>query len=309
MLRVKRVLIPTDFSAAARPAMARGADLALQFKAEVHFLHVVMMVEPALYPSFALPPDTTEAREELSRAAKRQLEELAEALEVPAERRVIEVRHSTAIAPAILDYAEEAKVDLIAMGTHGRRGVRRFLMGSVTEEVVRKATCPVVTLRPDSGEQVRPKRIVAALDLSTHSMTVIEHARELAELYHAGVDFVHVLPLPRYPASYQLGESADLYLEGPEAERRVRGAMVEMVHQSGPDGQFEYHVVRGDPSEEILRLVERVDGDLVVVASHGMTGLTHVLMGSVADKVVRQAECPVLTVHAFGRGWVRETAA
>ena len=100
MLRVERVLIPTDFSAAARPAMARGADLAKQFKAEVHLLHVVMMIEPALYPSFALPPDTTEARKELSRAARSQLEELAEALEIPSERRVVEVRHSTAIAPA-----------------------------------------------------------------------------------------------------------------------------------------------------------------------------------------------------------------
>jgi nucleotide-binding universal stress UspA family protein len=290
--------------------MVRAADVAHQFDAEVHLLHVVMMVEPALYPAFALPPDTTEAREELTQAAERQLRESAKELGILTEKTVVAIRHASAIAPAILDYADETEVDLIGMGTHGRRGVRRFLMGSVAEEVVRKAPCPVLTYRPELESAIeRPQKLVAAVDLSDHSLKVVQHAAELARLYHASVDFVHVLPQPHYPASYELGSGAGLYVDGPEASRRVKDAMVDLVREAlGDTGDYHFHVLRGDAAQKLLAFAEENDSDLVVVASHGMTGLAHVLLGSVADKVVRQAECPVLTVHAFGRSWVEDVS-
>lgn len=307
MLEVKQVLIPTDLSEAARPAAVRGVHLARQFDAHVHLLTVVLLAEGApLYPVFTLPPDSQKLYDEMTRSAQKRLEEIARELGIEPQRVTITVAHGNFAAPSILEYAREHDIDLIAMGTHGRRGFRHFLLGSVAEEVVRKAACPVATFRPDvPAEPRRPERILAALDLSEHSASVVEHARALAELYHASVDFVHVLPQPHYPAYYELGASALLFTDLEETQDKVVDAMQELVRKTkGPAGEYSFSVLKGRAELEIVRFAKERRSDLIVLASHGLTGLSHVLLGSVAEKVLRQADCPVLTVHAAGKSWI-----
>lgn len=306
MLQIKKVLIPTDFSDSGRPALVRGTDLARQFDARVHLLHVALLADAApVYPIFNLPADTEKIFEELHRACEEKLTQLARELEVDAETTVL--RHASAAAPAIVKYAEEEDVDLIAMGTHGRRGMRRFLLGSVAEEVVRQAPCSVVTFRPPEDELRRPERIVAAIDFSEHSRGVVIPARELGSIYHASVDFLHVVPEPNFPVFYEFAAGSAVYANLSELREKAMDALGEMVRETpGAEVDFTCNVRHGDPANEILRFAEETEADLLVVATHGLTGLSHLLLGSVAEKVLRQANCPVLVVRTFGKPLVRE---
>ncbi len=153
MLAIHTILYPTDFSEHSAHAFRLACSLARDYGARLVVLHVTA-VPTIVYGEGVLPPDP----QELRAAAERQLHRL----EVPegnvrAERRLVEGDAAT----EILRVAREVKVDLVVMGTHGRTGLGRLLMGSVAEQVVRQATCPVLTLKtplaapPSSGTTVR----------------------------------------------------------------------------------------------------------------------------------------------------------
>lgn len=310
MLQLKKVLIPTDFSESGRPAVVRGTDLARQFGAEVHLLHVALLADAApVYPVFNLPADTEKIFAELHDACQEKLDELARELEVEAVTTVL--RHASAAAPAIVKYAEEEDIDLIAMGTHGRRGVRRFLLGSVAEEVVRQAPCSVLTFHPPAEQELRrPERILAAIDFSQHSPGVVIPARELASIYHASVDFLHIVPEPNFPVFYEFSAGSEVYANITQLRERAQEALEELVRETpGADVELACHVRHGEPAGEILRFAEERHSDLLVVATHGLTGLSHLLLGSVAEKVLRQATCPVLVVRTLGKSLVHEAAS
>ncbi len=303
MIEIRKVLITTDFSEAARPALFRGIDLAKQFGAEIHLLNVVLMAESApVYPMFSVPSDTEKIYQELTEASEKRLQAEAAGLPVPRDELKIALTHGNFAAPSILEYAEEHEIDLISMGTHGRRGFRHLLLGSVAEEIVRKASCAVLTCRPDVDAQpMSPRRILAAVDLSDHSSIVTSHARDLGKLYKCGVDFLHVIPEPRFPVYVEIGASM-VYPGNPEeVEQRAIAAVERAVAEApGPDIDFACHVVSGIPDQAIVKWAEEKHADMIVLASHGLTGVKHLLLGSTADKVVRQARCPVLTLHARG---------
>ncbi len=209
-------------------------------------------------------------------------------------------------APAIVSYAERCDIDLIVMGTHGRRGVRRLLLGSTAEEVVRTAPCPVFTVRSrDPSAAVALKEIASILvplDFSRHSQTALCHAKELAAVYDARLDLLHVVEdwLWLYPAFYtdvmnSVGIDPDL--EGKAAEE-----LKQFYHETeGPDTDVDIHIWKGHAAREIIRFATEHGSDLVVMSTHGLGGLEHVLLGSVAEKVVRRSPAPVFTVKAFGK--------
>ena len=154
-MQLEKILMPTDFSACANSALAHAVDLAEHFDAELHLLHVVVLHQEDPYSPGQAFPGLEELHLRMEEAASHEMQ-----LSIDAPRaaglRVVETqaRH-VAAAPAILDYADRENVDLIVLGTHGRRGLRRFLLGSVAEEVVRSARCPVLTYR-ESKERNLP---------------------------------------------------------------------------------------------------------------------------------------------------------
>jgi nucleotide-binding universal stress UspA family protein len=154
MIQLKRILVPTDFSAPAGIALRYGCAFVETFDASLHLLHVIM--DPFLIPpageGYLPPPDYPQ---HLERVAREQLEKL-----LPLEWRK---QHSVALTCVhgtpfleIVRYAKEHQMDLIVMGTHGRGVIAHMLMGSVAEKVVRKAPCPVLTVRPQEHEFVMP---------------------------------------------------------------------------------------------------------------------------------------------------------
>ena len=304
MRRIDKVLVPTDFSPGAEPALQRGVDVARQFDAELHLLHVALLAESSpMYPLFHVTSDVEPMYAKVHEQALSRLAELRDRVELPGRVRAV-VKHANAVAPMITRYAADEGVGLIAIGSHGWRGVRRFLLGSVAEEVVREAHCPVMTFRASDDEpQRRPQRILAAVDFSDHSREVIASARELGKLYHARVEFLHVVPRREMPHFYEAGHGKEMLSNFPEIEGVVLSELQAAVQKVGAeDFDLGYRVAHGHPWQEILDLAERDQADLIVIGARGYDQMPPIRLGSTAERVVRGALCPVLAVRREEEG-------
>jgi nucleotide-binding universal stress UspA family protein len=179
--------------------------------------------------------------------------------------------------------------------------MRRFLLGSVTEEVVQRSSSPVLTLRGENSVyDAIPHRILAAVDLSDHSEPAIAHAKEIAALFHAELQLLHVLTRPQlrsYDPMAMPSGLPDLPRLAKDAEKALERAYERC---GGPSGPMSVHLAEGLAVEEILRFARVNQSDLVVLASHGLTGVSHLLLGSVAERVVRLSSTPVLVLKSFG---------
>ena len=297
---VQKILLPTDFSDCARAALTQAIFLAQQFDAELHLLHVVVLhADDPLNPS-AHFPDIDEIYSHLVKIAQSETKSLLADGRGQSLRIREHQRRAVSAAPAIVEFADEEEVDLIIMGAHGHRGLRRFFLGSVAEEVVRTASCPVLTTRQGDRDPLEAiNRVLAPVDFSDESARALAMARELAALYQAELDVVHAVENPTLARPYDpvVGSAAELAF--PQAAPKVEQALARMVDEvGGPENvTVTLRVLDGDPARAILADAEARDVGLIVIATHGLTGLEHFLIGSVTERVVRSAECPVLTLR------------
>jgi nucleotide-binding universal stress UspA family protein len=277
MLRVKRVLYATDCSPSAEHAFGHAVRLATALDASLHIVHVVL-------------PDLEDLRERVDPATV-----------APATPAGIDaprfIRSGESAAQEIIAHCDEHDIDLVVMGTRGRTGIGRLLLGSVAEQVVREAPCPVLTV-PSKSPDDSLSRVLAAVDLSEHSRPILEHALAMAALHGARLDVIHVVQEITVPTAYT-PELAPMMT--PDLEERAREGLVELVAQVDLGLMERSHVTIGYPATEILRYAEENGVNLIVMATHGLTGIQHFLIGSVTEKVVRRAPCPVLTVRSFGK--------
>jgi universal stress protein A len=155
MIRLERILLPTDFSEFSKPAEKYACALAEQFDSELHLLHVLQdLIALVPEPGLAFPPPADYVQE-LRESAEKALAEMPD----PAWAEGRRIVRATRQGPPFLEivrYARELDVDLIVLGTHGRTGLSHILLGSVAERVVRKAPCPVLTVRPSGHQFVMP---------------------------------------------------------------------------------------------------------------------------------------------------------
>ena len=303
MLKIDRILFPTDGSPAAQHARRHAEFLAQRHDADLHVVHVDERDTDLA--------DVVEIREEDVLSELHVDTGDGGARAVPARRvEEREVAHPSA-AGGILRYAAEHDADLIVMGTHGRRGVKRLLIGSVAEDVVRRAECPVFTIRSSNGtpdadeplpDAVSIGRILVPVDLSEHTDALVEHAREIALAYDASVEFLHVVERVALPPAYGL---EPLALDSAGVKERAREDLDRRAEALRKDGIEVFVTARtGYPSEVLLEAAADADVDLVMVATHGFSGVQRLLLGSVAERVVRRVECPVLTVKSYGKSLV-----
>ncbi len=294
MLSIQRVLFPTDLSDGAERAFPQAAHLADWHDADLHILNVTGRHRhdyETTKAHFPLSIDTL--NEWLGRPdAPTSGAKWPDLEALPITQEQVEAADPS---ERILAYAEDEDIDLIVMGTHGRRGVDRMLFGSVTEEVVRKAPCPTFTVRADtdSAPNRAVRRVLAPVDFSEASEVAVQHAREIALTYGAEIDLLHVVEEPFYPSAYGYEPSAFPTADVLENVETQLGDMArEMIG-------YEHAMIEartGDPASEILDYTEANEIDLIVIATQGRTGLDRVLMGSVAERVLRRASTPVFVV-------------
>lgn len=294
-MKIKRVLIPTDFSPFAEAALDQALFWARLFDAEIHLLHVIAL-HSATDPDASFP-ELGDLHDHLERFATGQLAKLRERDGAEGLRLHTARIRAISAAPGIVSYAQEQEVDLIVMGTHGRRGVRRFLLGSVTEEVIRTAHCPILTIRGRSAGEVEPiRRILVPFDFSDEARSSLREAESLAETHGAKVDLLHVVAPPIAP-----GALAGVPLPtapNDELLKQMQKSLRELAAESPMKAQIETHVLEGSPAWEICDLAQKADCDLIIQGSHGLSGMTRLLLGSVSEKVARLAGCPVLILRS-----------
>lgn len=143
-------------------------------------------------------------------------------------------------------------------------------------------------------------RILVPFDFSKLSEQGVQHALALGEAHGAELDILHVVEEPAFPSFFKLG-AMRIYGMVPNLEKVAWTALEKRFGSPGAQPNLNFHVVKGKADVEIIRFASEQETDLIVMTSHGLTGLQHVLLGSVAEKVVKLAPCPVLVIKAFTR--------
>lgn len=296
MLSIRRILWPTDFSKGAERTFPYAAALANWHDASLHVLNVregEAEVRRDMAKQFPVP------RKRLARLID-ETEGPSPPFEVEDLKLVQEQVDALPPAEAIVSYAEGNDLDLITMGTHGRRGLRRLLLGSVAEEVLRTAPCPVLTVRgtgePSSAWNVR--NILAPVDFSEPSTMAVRHAKELALTYGAKISLLHAVEEVMYPSAYGMEMPS---VPGPKVIERVENSLAEMVRTEIGVEHVVVNGVIGYAPSVILDYEDDHDIDLICIATHGRTGLDRLLLGSVTERVVRRASVPVFIVKSYGK--------
>jgi len=298
MVEFKHILCPFDFSETSVRSLAHAAALAKWYGAQLTVLHVVPTFDPMQVRGDLGEPIhvvTPMSRDDV-------LGEMRRAVSVAGVSPDATLAAESGDAPAtIVDQAVANAADLVVMGTHGRRGFKRLLLGSVTEAVLREAPCPVLTVpphtSPTAAEVVTFKRILYPTDLSPSAMQALGFALDLARQADGRVTLLHVLEWlaeeePRASAHFNLPEYRRHMVQ--DAEERVRALVAE---EPRTWSEIDSVVVFGRAYREILRAAEEQAADLIVMGAQGRGGVGLALFGSTAQQVVRAAICPVLTVR------------
>lgn len=288
----KTILAATDFSATADKAAMFARDLSRRFEAHLRMLHVVVILDDV----------------HLEQEHRRQLEELMvgtdaarrTVMEDDAENRTgVEITSHLVrgLAPGetIVESAESLGCDLIVMGTHGRRGISHLLLGSVAERVVRTSSVPVLTVRSDAV--INPEgitRILVPHDFSEASATAIRHATDWARAIGAEITLLHVVEPVVYPEFYSVDVMTDDLME--RLKTRSEEALSKTAAGLAESVPTHTAVAIGRAADTITSYVDSEKFDLVVMATRGLSGLEHILLGSVAESVLRRCPVPMLTI-------------
>lgn len=307
--RIQRILVPTNFSSRADAAFALGLHLARRLGAEVVLFHVLTPLETDVWSPLYYIPEEKVLRDDLDAIITRLLDDVMARHDtdgVPVTRRIT---RGNLAAPAIVAGAADVEADLVVMGTHGRRGLRRALLGSVADEVVRTADCPVLLAR-EGATAPHPEaieRILLPVDMSDDGWAALPLADALARACGAQMDLLHVVDV--FPTSGLYGlyyaPAAEIM---PHVAAQARTDMQPCLDALAAAGTVAAaHVEIGPPGDGIVHFAGAHPVDLIVMASHGHTGLTRFMLGGVAEKVTHAAPCPVLVVPA-GKGGARADA-
>jgi len=289
----QKILVATDFSSTADSAEKLGFRLARLLGAELHLVHVRVILEDPLMAE--------EKQLELERlmASVDDATQEAFAKGRSGEPGITVKTHlvrSVSAAEAIVETATDEGIDLIVMGTHGRRGIKHMLLGSVAENVIRSVRIPVLTVRPGIDLPTQgPKKILVAHDFSERSEHAIRVARDWAEFFDAEITLLHVVEPVVYPEFYAINVLSDDVMT--RLRDRATEALDEAVDEILGNLPVNTVVLIGRAADTIINEAQPDNFDLVVMGTRGLSGLEQLVLGSVAEAVLRRCQVPLLTVE------------
>ncbi len=293
-MEIKKILFPTDFSRASNQALPHALKFAQKYEADITILHVA-----TLYSDDPNAPEYQQLDEgNFKEYIEKSLGEISQAME-SSQKVTTEVVREVTPAKGILDFIEEKGIDLTVMGTHGHSALAQFFLGSVAERVVRHAPCPVLTVAQDRKQYRNDpdyQNILIAFDFSEHSKKAAREARDMASRYGARLQALYVVEQEVHPAFY-LKWKESMVRDLPEIAEEAKKSLREVMGGESRDN-LDVHVEIGDGKAhaEISEFARANQVDLIVMGTHGLSGLDRMLLGSTTERVVRIASCPVLTV-------------
>src|ERR687895_2236757 len=281
-----KILLATDGSKDAWLATNTAIGIAMVTRSELHIVNVGVVAPALLRP---LDVEPTRVKKE----ARRVLDEEAKNIENVGGTVTESHLRMGDTAQEIVNLAEGLKVGLIAVGSRGRSRIKRALMGSVSDSVVRHAHCPVLVVR--LKPLILPACILVATDGSEEATLAAKTAAELAYRTYSELHLVNVADTY---SSYHVAHEPGLAENLQQGAQEVLEDQVEEIEQSGGEVAGKHvRVSQRHPADGIVRVAEEIEADLVVMGSRGLGGIRRALMGSVSDSVVRHAHCPVLVVR------------
>lgn len=299
MLNWKRFIVPLDFDESSGSAIASALALAKRFEAEVIAFHAYEIPSvPYFGASLARSPSVAPA---IAASAQDGLD-AAVARIAATWPNVSGILRCGTTWREIAHVAAERCADLVVMGTHGRHGLAHALLGSVAARVVRSSPVPVLTIQDHAPPINLPlRRILVATDFSETASAALDYAIDIAEAFDASIALLYAYELPL--ASFPDG----VYVVSGDVAARIgnvaRDALAHAVEARGIRSKRIERVLREDtPWRAIVTAADDLDASLVVLGTHGRTGVARALMGSVAEKVVRESKRPVLTVGRTRHG-------
>ena len=293
MPKLEKILCPVDFSEFAARAYYYARSLAQHYKAALVVQHVT---EPLLsiYRGYMTAPFIEDAYLKQESYAEQELHEFIARYNGPGDQPELVLQRGP-VAESVLSLAAERNVDLIVMGTHGRRGFDHLVLGSVAERVLRKASCPVLVIRDptrtfvDAGNREDPVNIQSILfctDFDDNSPRALEYALSLALQYSSGISLLHVIEaMADVPGLAEEIQLVQQQLEESIPEDARRWAKVVST------------VRTGKPSKEIIDYASEIHADLIVMGVRGRGAVDLTLFGSTTHRVIQLATCPVLVVR------------
>jgi nucleotide-binding universal stress UspA family protein len=292
----EKIMVPVDFSEHSTLAFGHARLIASGFGAQLQLVHVVEQVVHS-HPSFwsAEPALADELHQQSIRSAQQLVLELArthaDELGQSVQARVV----SGSLPGALADHAAESGIDLIILSTHGRSGFARWLMGSVSERLLRVAPCSVLVVR-GASRALPPalRRVLVAVDLSEHSRRALHVAALVAERFGASLEVLHVWAVPFY-ADEGTGRAGLLDRMRDTAHAELDAFIDASALPAAVT--IERHIVSGAPTAAISERVATQQPDLLVLGTHGYGGVKRMVLGSVAEALARYAGCATLVVR------------
>jgi nucleotide-binding universal stress UspA family protein len=286
MVRIHNILSPVDFFPASESAAKHAIALAKKFGARLTLLHVV---EPVARWAYEVPFDTTELVNAIIARSSEELKKLAkhaQGTNVPVDVLVRTGEIDLQIRSLVMKH----KIDFVVMGTHGRRGIEKFFMGSTTERLLRKLNVPLLTIGNIQTKAVPAefRHILVPIDFSEGTPDAIAYAFFLAHQYRGKVTLLHVL------------NDVEADISGRYREQLVRSIQRELEDLRPAEARHPRDVTvlveTGLPIRRILPILRKEKIDLIVMNIHGKTLLDRLSIGSTAEKLVRGAATPVLVI-------------
>ena len=297
----RKIVCPVYLDETSPQTLSYARHFAQLGEGTIYLLHVVPTDELHLLRKVYQPDKSGGADiSTAERVAREQLEAIAQEHFSDTNHAILTQFNSNPAA-GILEAQKEVGADLVVMSSHGRTGFAHLILGSVAERVVREAVCPVLAIRQGDEEVVTSafQNILVPVDIADRSATALICARQIAAQHGGTVYPLHVVPtediyLQRDVYRLQEGEGTNLVQAEKVAKERL--AEVSQTYLEGVRYEPVVHV-SNDPARTFLEMEKEVGADLLVMATHGFTGLFHLLLGSLTEKMMREAGCPVLALH------------
>ncbi len=295
---VTHVLVPTDFSPSSVPAFRYAVEWAKVFEAELTLLHV-----HSLQPGLDIDAGIAQKfLDEQRKVAREELEKLLTEAQQQVPKATMELVAGLP-SECICQIAREKKCDLIMMGTHGWTGFNRVLFGSVAERVIQRAPCPVLSIPHREAEdvsamhtlQMLPRQVVLPMEFSDCSMDAYEYAVQIAKWFDAPLTLVHAIEPLSYSLDFTLTHPLQEKTNRDKVEKRLSD-LTTVLSDQGLSARYE--LLDKPTVDGILETSAIQQADLIVMGTHGRKGLSRMVLGSTACKVLEQSPYPVLTVKS-----------
>ena len=294
---LKRILCATDFSDFSNHAIPYGIALAREFKAKLYVSHVIDLSSAAIYGEAVFALEEQQSR--MTSYAQKEMTRLMGQETLDWEPLITVGNPANEIARL----AADKQVDIAIAASHGRSGLKRLILGSVTERLMRTLPCPLWVVRSpepgfvtDASQAIQIKKILVGCDFSPDSSLAFEYGLSLAQEFQAELHLAHVVEPPLYEDLIKPSESGESF------GRQLRKTMQEKLGAMVPEEAQTWcnpvtALLAGQPHEELVKYAVVNGMDLIVLGVRGHSLVETLFVGSTTDRVLRNSPCPVLSVQ------------